>query len=232
MALPSTNLGLSNIFYEANPTQSGINDLSLLDIASVSYFSGPNGGNAEPYNYWGESELSGVNRIYGTTARASGNNYPMGDFRGLTYYYDNSTFQVTLEVTNNLVSIVPPGPPGPPFFDNDVNVNVELWDSSFAYQYLAGGGGAAAPGSYGPSSVSQTNDPIIFRGYWKVTISGAFPSFAGGNADLSINGTSKFTGQAVAAGPGGSTFTSTTYGTQDVASFGGFTGLYFSVTVN
>jgi len=82
MALPSTNLGLSNIFYEANPLSSGINNLSLLDIASVSYFSGPNGGNAEPYNYWGESELSGANRIYGTTARASGNNYPMGDFRG------------------------------------------------------------------------------------------------------------------------------------------------------
>ena len=57
MALPSTNLGLSNIFYEANPLSSGINNLSLLDIASVSYFSGPNGGNAETYNYWGEFKL-------------------------------------------------------------------------------------------------------------------------------------------------------------------------------
>lgn len=230
MALPSTNLGLSNIFYEANPLSSGINNLSLLDIASVSYFSGPNGGNAEPYNYWGESELSGVNRIYGTTARASGNNYPMGDFRGLTYYYDNSTFQVTLNVTNNKTN-PPPFPPPP--VDNAVNVNVELWDSSFAYQYLIGGGMAMAPGTYGPSAVSQpTGDPIIFRGYWKVTVTGANPSFAGGTCNISINGTSKVSGGSIPGGSGGATFDSSTYGTEDVASYGGFTGLYFDVTVN
>ena len=41
-----------------------------------------------------------------------------------------------------------------------------------------------------------------------------------------------FTGQAIAAGPGGTTFDSSVYGTEDVASFGGFTGLYFDVTVN
>ena len=104
--------------------------------------------------------------------------------------------------------------------------------TNFLYQYLAGGGMAMAPGTYGPASISQTDDPIIFRGYWKVTIGGAFPTFAGGNADLSINGTSKFTGQAIAAGPGGTTFDSSVYGTEDVASFGGFTGLYFDITVN
>jgi hypothetical protein len=107
-----------------------------------------------------------------------------------------------------------------------------LWGSSFSYQYLAGGGMAQAPGTYGPSAVSQTNDPIIFRGYWKVTISGANPSFAGGTANLSINGTSKFTGQGVAAGPGGTTFDSTTYGTEDVATYLSLTGLYFELTVN
>ena len=39
-------------------------------------------------------------------------------------------------------------------------------------------------------------------------------------------------GQAVAAGSGGTTFTSTTFGTADVASYLGLTGLYFDVTVN
>jgi hypothetical protein len=111
-------------------------------------------------------------------------------------------------------------------------VNVELWDSSFSYQYLNGGGMAMAPGTYGPSAVSQTNDPIIFWGYWKVTVSGAFPSFAGGTANLSINGIVFFAGQGVAAGSGGTTFTSTTFGTADVASYLGLTGLYFDVTVN
>jgi hypothetical protein len=172
-------------------------------------------------------EGSGANRIYGLAAKTS--DYEIGDYSGLTYFYDNSTFQVTLNVTNNKTN-PPPFPPPP--VDNAVNVNIELWDSSFSYQYLSGGGMAMAPGTYGPSAVSMTTDPIIFRGYWKVTVSGAFPSFAGGTVDLSINGTSFFTGQAVAAGSGGTTYTSTTYGTADVASFGGFTGLYFDVTVN
>jgi hypothetical protein len=56
--------------------------------------------------------------------------------------------------------------------------------------------------------------------------------FAGCNAALTINGTSKFTGQAVSGGAGGTTFDSATWGTQDVASSGGFIGLYFTVTVS
>ena len=229
MALPSTNLGLSNIFYEANPTLSSINNLSLLDIASVSYFSGPNGGNAEPYNYWGESELSGVNRIYGTTARASGNNYPMGDFRGLTYYYDNSTFQVTLDVVNNLVSTPPPPFP----IDNDIDVTLELYDSSFVYMYIQQGSGVVtAPGNTGNIVASSTSDPIIFRGYWKVIIGAMFPTFAGGTCNIKINGTTKVSGGSLPSGGGQTIFDSATSGTEDVATYLGLTGLYFEVTVS
>ena len=227
MAVPSINVKFSDIWSEANGTYStGI--LSLNTMSFFSYFAGPNGSNSQAANNWGQGEGSGANRILGTTAKTT--LIQVGDFDGLTYFYDNSTFQVTLNVTNNKTN-PPPFPPPP--VDNAVNVNVELWDSSFSYQYLAGGGMAMAPGTYGPSAVSQpTGDPIIFRGYWIVTVTGAFPSFVGGTADLSINGTSFFTGQAVAAGPGGTTFNSTTYGTADVAAFGGFTGLYFDVTVN
>jgi len=226
MAVPTTNVKFSDIWSEANGTYStGI--LSLNTMSFFSYFAGPNGSNSQAANNWGQGEGSGANRIYGTSAKTT--LIQVGDFDGLTYFYDNTTFQVTLNVTNNKNN-PPPFPPPP--VDNAVNVNVELWDSSFSYQYLAGGGMAMAPGTYGPSAVSQTNDPIIFRGYWKVTVSGANPSFAGGTANLSINGTSFFTGQGVAAGPGGTTFTSTTYGTADVASYGGYTGLYFDVTVN
>jgi hypothetical protein len=226
MAVPSTNVKFSDIWSEANGTYStGL--LSLNTMSFFSYFAGPNGSNSQAANNWGQGEGSGGNRIYGTSAKTT--LIQVGDFDGLTYFYDNSTYQVTLNVTNNKTN-PPPFPPPP--VDNAVNVNVELWDSSFSYQYLSGGGMAQAPGTYGPSSVSQTNDPIVFRGYWKVTISGANPSFAGGTANLSINGTSFFTGQAVAAGPGGTTFTSTTYGTADVASYGGYTGLYFEVTVS
>jgi hypothetical protein len=227
MAIPTTNIALANNIYgEANGGYPGSVVVSLNDISFYSYFAGPNGSNSISYNAYGKGENSGLNRIYGTNAVVTP--VDMDDFKGVTYFYDNSTYQVTLDVVNNLVSTPPPPFP----IDNDVNVNIELWDDGFTYQYMAGGGMAGAPGTYGPSSVSQTNDPIIFRGYWKVVISGAFPSFAGGNADLTINGTSFFTGQAVAAGAGGTTFTSSTWGTADVASYGGYIGLYFEVEIN
>ena len=228
MAVPSSNIQLANdVYAEANGGYSS-GQVELFNLGFQSYFNGPNGANTIGYNAWGRGVGSGANRIYGTTATSD--NMNLNGFAGLTYFYDNSTFQVTLNVTNNLTN-PPPFPPPP--VDNAVNVNVELWDSSFSYQYLAGGGMAMAPGTYGPTAVSQpTGDPIIFRGYWKVIIGGANPSFAGGTANLSINGIAFFAGQAVAAVPGGTTFDSTTYGTADVASYSGFTGLYFDVTVN
>ena len=227
MTVPTSSIKFSDIWSEANGAySSGL--LSLNTMSFFSYFAGPNGSNSQTDNNWGMHEGSGANRIYGLAAKTS--SYAIGDYSGLTYFYDNSTFQVTLAVTNNKTN-PPPAPPAPPVL-NDVNVNVELWDSSFTYQYLSGGGMAAAPGTYGPSAVSMTSDPIIFRGYWKVTVTGANPSFAGGTVNLSVNGIAKFTGQGVAAGSGGTTFDSTTFGTADVAAFGGFTGLYFDVTVN
>jgi len=227
MAVPTSNVKFSDIWSEANGAySSGL--LTLNSMSFFSYFAGPNGSNSVPDNNWGQGEASGANRIYGTSAKTT--NIAVGDFDGLTYFYDNSTFQVTLEVVNNKVN-PPPFPPPP--VDNAVNVNVELWDSSFSYQYLSGGGMAMAPGTYGPTAVSQpTGDPIIFRGYWKVTVSGANPTFAGGTTNIVINGNAKVTGGIVPAGPGGATFDSTTYGTEDVAIYGGYTGLYFLVTVN
>ena len=228
MAIPSTNIELANDIYgEANGGYSS-GQVSLNDISFYSYFAGPNGTNSISYNAYGKGENSGLNRIYGTNAAANPDD--MGDFSGVTYFYDNSTYQVTLSVTNNKTN-PPPFPPPP--VDNAVNVNVELWGEGFSYQYLAGGGMAMAPGTYGPIAVSQpTGDPIIFRGYWKVTVSGANPSFAGGTCNISINGTSKVSGGSIPGGPGGATFDSSIYGTEDVASYGGYIGLYFAVTVN
>ena len=229
MAVPSSNISLAtNVYGEANGGYSS-GEVSLTDVSFFSYFAGPNGTNSIGYNAWGVGENTGLNRIYGTTYHSSGN-YAINDFAGLTYFYDNSTYQVTLSVTNNKTN-PPPFPPGPPV-DNAVNVNIELWGQAFSYQYMSGGGMAQAPGTYGPSSVSQTNDPIIAIGYWKVTVGGAGPLFAGGSCNISINGTSKVSGGSVPSGPGGATFDSGTYGTENVASYGGFTGLYFEVTVN
>ena len=228
MAVPSTNIELANdVYAEANGGYTS-GQVELFNLGFQSYFNGPNGANTIGYNAWGRGVGSGANRIYGTTATSD--NMNLNGFAGLTYFYDNSTFQVTISASNNLAP--PGGVPPPPPGANNVDVNVQLWDSNFGYQYLAGGGNVAENGgTLGPSSVSQTNDPIIFRGYWKVSISGMPPFFTGGSCDISINGTSKVTGGTVVTTPGGSTFDSGTYGTQDVASYGGFTGLFFTITV-
>jgi hypothetical protein len=236
MAIPSTDVALvgdgttPGLFYEANlsssPPSSGA---SLNTLSFFSYFAGPSGGGGSiDYNCYGRGEGSGANRILGTNAVGS-SNVDMDDFKGITYFYDNSTFQVTLQSTNNIAPL--PNPPNPPG-SNDVNVTVELYDSNLTLQYISGGGMVAENGgTFGPNAISQTNDPIIFRGYWKVTVAGAGPMFGGGSCDIVINGNTKVTGGTVAAGPGGSTFDSATYGTEDVVAYGGYTGLLFDITV-
>jgi hypothetical protein len=229
MALPSTNLGISDIFYNANPALSSITDLSFLDIASVGYFSGPNGSNVEPYNYWGQSENSGANRIFGLSFN-SGSNYLMGDFRGLTYFYDNSSFLVNVDFTNNLPANVPFPPPPT---DNDLSINATLFDSTFTYQYgVSGGGTVMTNGGTFTSTISQTTSPIIFRGYWKVEISPSAQLVSGALVDITINGTAKVTNGTINAGPTPTSFDSGTYGTEDIAYNGtlGGTGLLIVVT--
>jgi len=229
MTVPSSNIQLANdVYAEANGGYSS-GQVELFELGFQSYFNGPNGANTIAYNAWGRGVGSGANRIYGTTATST--NINLNGFAGLTYFYDNSTFQVTLNVSNNLISNLPPNPT--PFVDNTIAVNLELYDSTITYMYIQQGSGTVnAPGSNLGIVASSTSDPIIFRGYWKVKIGGIDPSFAGGNADIKINGTTKVSAGSLPAGPGQTTFDSATSGTADVAVFGGFTGLYFEVTVN
>ena len=227
MAVPSTNIELANdVYAEANGGYSS-GQVELFDLGFQSYFNGPNGANTIGYNAWGRGVGSGANRIYGTTATST--NMNLNGFAGLTYFYDNSTFQVTLDVVNNLVSTPPPPFP----IDNDIDVTLELYDSTLTYMYIQQGSGMVnAPGNTGNIVASSTSDPIIFRGYWVVKIGAGFPTFAGGSCNININGTSKVTGGTLPSGTGQTTFDSATYGTQDVATYLGLTGLYFEVTVN
>ena len=229
MAVPSSNIRLANdVYAEANGGYSS-GQVELFELGFQSYFNGPNGDNTIAYNAWGRGVGSGANRIYGTTATST--NINLNGFAGLTYFYDNSTFQVTLNITNNLITNLPPNPP--PFADNTIAVTLELYDSTITYNYLQTvSGNVNGPGNTGDIVASSTSDPIIFRGYWKVLIGGTDPTFAGGSCNISINGTAKVTGGTLNAGPGQTTFDSATSGTADVANYLGLTGLYFEVTVN
>ena len=230
MAVPSTNIELANdVYAEANGGYSS-GQVELFNLGFQSYFNGPNGANTIGYNAWGRGVGSGANRIYGTTATST--NMNLNGFAGLTYFYDNSTFQVTLNVINNLISQLPPAPP--PFANNTIDVTLELYDSTITYMYIQQGSGMVnAPGNTGNIIASSTSDPIIFRGYWVVKIGAGFPTFAGGSCDININGTSKVTGGTLPSGTGQTVFTSTgSFSTQDVATYLGFTGLYFTVTTS
>ena len=217
------------MFYAANPALSGITDLSLLDIASITYFNGPNGSNVEPYNYWGQNTSSGANRIFGLSFN-SGSNYLMSDFLGLTYFYDNSNFLVKVDFTNNLPANAPFPPPPT---NNDVTIDATLFDSTFTYQYgVAGGSMVMTNGGTYTATISQTTSPIIFRGYWKIEISPSPQLVGGALVDITINGTAKVTNGTINAGPTPTSFDSATYGTEDVAfnaTLGG-TGLLIVVT--
>lgn len=228
MPLPSTNLKLTDIFKEANAGYTS-DPVSLNDTAFYSYFSGPSGSNSVAYNAWGQGQSGGINRIHGLSFSTSP---AMGDFRGLTYFYDNSTFQVTLDVYNNLTNPPPPPPPAQPV-DNAIDVTIELWSSGFGYKYIGYDRNNLMANSSDIDLVtSETTDPIIFRGYWKVIVKGVHPSFAGGGAIIKINGVTKASGASVTSGQTSTTLTSATYGTADVAAFDGFTGLYFDVALN
>jgi len=220
MTLPTSDISMSAIWSEANsPYSSG--QLSLLTMSFFSYFAGPNGSNSQTDNNWGMHEGSGANRIYGLAAKTS--DYEIGDYSGLTYYYDNSAFLVNVNFTNNIATGTPPT-------DNNLNINVFLYDSTFSYNYMAGGGLVTAGGGTYSSTISQTTNPIIYRGYWKVEIS-ANPTFSGGTANITINGNAKVTGGTINAGPTPTSFDSNTYGTEDIAFYGGLggDGLLFDV---
>ena len=226
MTVPVTNVKFSDIWSEANGAySSGL--LSLNTMSFFSYFTGPNGSNNQSANNWGQGEGSGTNRIYGTSAKTT--LIQVGDFDGLTYFYNQSSFKIVLNLLNN---INPPPPPPPPI-DNDVTINVLLYDSSFTYLYASGGSPLTSAGGNYNADISQPTTPIIFRAYWKVEVTTS-PLFGGGTVTIDINGTNYANSISLTAGPTPNTLDSNTYGTADVAFYGGMgaTGLQFDVTCN
>ena len=187
MALPNTDIKLSEIYWEAQFGGGSGNPgspISFKELASASYFDGPNGDSIIAYNAWGQSTLSGANRIYNLSAKTA--DYSMGDFRDLTYFYENSSYKIGANVNNNYSPSVPPNPP------NDIDVTVTFYDSNGSYPYAQGNSGPVPEGG-GNSNFDVTvgggNEPILAVGYWEIEVT----ANGFGICDININGTAVVT---------------------------------------
>ncbi len=225
MAVPSSNIGMSNIYGEANFGGSPPSDLAVSDLFLKSYFESNAFGGSLTYNAWGRyGNTSGADRIYGLTA--SNTNLSFNAFANKVYFYDNSTYANYVDVVNNLVAPSPPNPPD----ENDLTVFCYLWDSSKSYIYSQFQGNIFAGGS-ASQIFSNTTEPILARAYWEVIIQPISGSFGGTTCNISINNTSKVSGGTVNAA-GATSFDWQTYGDEPQASSSsGYIGTYFDISI-
>lgn len=225
MAVPSTNIRMTDIYQEAN-SGSPPSDLAVSDLFKKSYFEGPFGTFGIAYNAWGQyGNSSGANRIYGLTASNSDNNF--NQFANKVYYYDNSTYANYVDAISNLVAPPPPNPPD----QNDLQINCYLYDSTKTYIYsqfqtLLFAGGSAS------QIFSNTTEPILARAYWEVLITPVSGLFGGATIDIYINNTSKVSGGSIGAiGP--TSFDWQTYGDEpQTSSSSGYIGTYFDIQIS
>jgi hypothetical protein len=205
MALPSTNLGLDDIYQESTPGFS--TSESLGGISYNSWAQGPLGSSTYTYNGYGmDGSGGGVpiggNVIYNFPDLSSSVPDPtsFAEFQNNQFYFDGTTFDIKYSY-NNTVNNVPFPPPG---INNDVNVQVDCYDYNGVYTVhnsfginAAGGmsqGAVSIPGGVG-------NSPLVDNVYWSIQV-----NTAGGNTisniAFSVNGTVR-----INVGGGGGNFT-------------------------
>jgi hypothetical protein len=222
MTLPSTNISMQGIATEAGGVF--ITNIYASDLFKKSYFEGPNGTYNISYNAWGQyGNSSGANVIYQIASRNDNNNF--GEFGNRTYFYDNSTYLVGLQMDNTL-------PPPGAGYNNDYTVYVELWDSSYTYTYVTTGAIPLAQGTTFPKAyISISTTPIIASGYWRIT-------FISDNLDIALSpvyAEITINGNLQTAYLTNSPYSTDTFtGTEFVAYYSGFytgTGLQFDIVI-
>ena len=223
MAVPGSNIGIYDIYSEANGGTPGTS-VSFETLAGYDFFQGPSWLNNIGFNAWGQATSAGANRIYGLGVSTSGP-YKIKDFANLVYFYDNSSYKIECQVNNSLSPSPPPNPP------NDIDVTVYLYDNSNSYNYITAGSGNVPEGG-GSTTYDVTNggggEPILAQGYWAIDVN--YNGIFSGTCDITINGNAKATGQSIF--PGINSFSWSTFGSEAVASTGGgFIGLQIQVDV-
>lgn len=214
MPISTTNIALSELNTE--PGGSTYSDMRFQNLARPGWNEGTFGSGTYGNYTWGLYGASnGADAIYGLTPTSGA--FSIGNFSGLRYYFDASTFDIKYRYTNNLGV---PGPPTPPSA-NDVSVEFVFTDSALNYSIF---GGPSPPNFFSSlnmpanSGLSSTQVPGMAGGqfvlpkdvYWIIRVNTDAFNFGGGQLDFSINGTPLIGGFGLS--PGANDFDSTTYG--------------------
>ena len=205
MALPSTNLGLDDIYQESTPGFSSSE--SLGGISYHSWAQGPLGSSTYTYNGYGmDGSGGGVplggNVIYGFPDLSGSIPDPtsFAEFQNNQFYFDGTTFDIKFSWNNTLTN-PPPFPPPP--IDNGVTVQVDCYDYNGVYSvHNSFSINANANTSGGPSSIAQPNPcPLVDNVYWAIQVN-TNPGNTISNIAFSVNGTTR-----INVGGGGGSFT-------------------------
>jgi hypothetical protein len=192
----TTNVSLTELETAPGGATAGGILVSFETNGRYSWNLGAFGAATYPYWTWGYGFGGGggnIDEIYGIIPPTTGTNPPLelSDWRGLQYWFDGSTFNITIKATNNLA----PNPPG-----DEINIEIGIADSSLNYSIFGG----PSPPNYqlnlnlpGGASQAQTQIPgftadsyVLAKNlYWFVRVN-AGPNFPGGTVEMLINGTS------------------------------------------
>jgi len=208
MAVPTTASGnisftgtngsppYNGIWSIANPGNPTATNESLRDLLAYDWFHGPANGNTVSFYGWGEytgtSGTAGDSRIYGISANGSNINYKVSDPAGLEYFYDNTSYLINFNATNNLNN----NPPFPPK-DNNVNISFQFGNpqNPTLFVYANYNGLVSVTSTTGNTTISNSgSSPMINNGFWSINISTS-PQFTGTSANgytLDINGSRYF----------------------------------------
>jgi hypothetical protein len=218
MATPSSPIGFSNIYDEANGTVP-VSATSLEDLTQFSYFSGPNGSNVIGFNTWGQNK--GDDGIFAVQGLAA-NPIKFSNYRNVSYYYDQSQYQVTLEVNNNTGG-------------DDFTITMNYMDSTLTYNYLIANTPILPSSTFGPQDMTISTTPLIYGCNWNLQVEQN--PFYSGNADITlyINGVVLINKVAIPATfPAPTFYDYTTYGNEymTIGQPSGATGSVILIDIN
>lgn len=214
MPISTSNIALSELNTE--PGGSTYSDMRFANLAQPGWNEGTFGSNTYGNYTWGlAGASSGADAIYGLTPTSGA--FSIGNFAGLTYYFDGSTTDVTYRYTNSLPV---PGFPTPPTANN-IQVEFVFTDSALNYSIF---GGPTPPNFFSslnmPANTGQATTPVggivpnsfvLPRDvYWIIRVTTDAVFFGGGQLDFAINGTSLIGGAGLF--PGFNDFDSATFG--------------------